>query len=108
GRPSTYAAIMTTIQDREYVEKKEGRFHPTALGKTVNDVLIEGGFDDLFNESYTARMEEELDEIEEGKLKWTDALAEFYDKFKQDLSKFQKYAKEIKERETPNETDYLK
>ena len=57
GRPSTYAAIMTTIQDREYVEKKEGRFHPTGLGKTVNDVLIEGGFDDLFNETYTARME---------------------------------------------------
>ncbi len=67
GRPSTYAAIMTTIQDREYVEKLEGRFHPTALGKTVNDLLIEGGFDDLFNETYTARMEEELDDIEEGK-----------------------------------------
>src|SRR2546427_5001372 len=49
GRPSTYAAIMTTIQDREYVEKKEGRFYPTALGKTVNDVLIDGGFSDLFN-----------------------------------------------------------
>src|SRR5213080_1477086 len=108
GRPSTYAAIMTTIQDREYVEKKEGRFHPTALGKTVNDVLIEGGFDDLFNETYTARMEEELDEIEEGKLKWTDALQEFYDKFKDDLSKFQKYAKDIKEKETPTEEVCLK
>ena len=108
GRPSTYAAIMTTIQDREYVEKKEGRFHPTALGKTVNDVLIEGGFDDLFNETYTARMEEELDEIEEGKLKWTDALSEFYDKFKDDLSKFQKYAKDIKEKETPTEEVCLK
>src|SRR3989441_1165043 len=108
GRPSTYAAIMTTIQDREYVEKKEGRFHPTALGKTVNDVLIEGGFDDLFNETYTARMEEELDEIEEGKLKWTDALSEFYDKFKDDLSKFQKYAKDIKEKETLTEEVCLK
>src|SRR6266699_1709333 len=108
GRPSTYAAIMTTIQDREYVEKKEGRFHPTALGKTVNDVLIEGGFDDLFNETYTARMEEELDEIEEGKLKWTDALHELYDKFKDDLSKFQKYAKDIKEKETPTEEVCLK
>ncbi|PYS28091.1 MAG: type I DNA topoisomerase, partial [Acidobacteria bacterium] len=108
GRPSTYAAIMTTIQDREYVEKKDGRFHPTALGKTVNDVLIEGGFDDLFNETYTARMEEELDEIEEGKLKWTDALSEFYDKFKDDLSKFQKYAKDIKEKETPTEEVCLK
>ena len=60
---------MTTIQEREYVEKNEGRFHPTALGKTVNDLLIEGGFDDLFNETYTARMEEELDEIEEGKIR---------------------------------------
>jgi DNA topoisomerase I len=108
GRPSTYAAIMTVIQDREYVEKKEGRFHPTALGKTVNDVLIEGGFDDLFNETYTARMEEELDEIEEGKLKWTDALSEFYGKFKDDLAKFQKYAKDIKEKETPTDEVCLK
>jgi DNA topoisomerase-1 len=108
GRPSTYAAIMTVIQDREYVEKKEGRFHPTALGKTVNDVLIEGGFDDLFNETYTARMEQELDEIEEGKLKWTDALHEFYDKFKDDLIKFQKYAKDIKEKETPTDEVCLK
>ncbi|HBB94254.1 MAG TPA: type I DNA topoisomerase [Blastocatellia bacterium] len=108
GRPSTYAAIMTTIQDREYVEKKESRFHPTALGKTVNDVLIEGGFDDLFNETYTARMEHELDEIEEGKLKWTDALHEFYDKFKDDLAKFTKYSKDIKEKETPTEEVCLK
>ncbi|HWP54206.1 MAG TPA: type I DNA topoisomerase, partial [Pyrinomonadaceae bacterium] len=108
GRPSTYAAIMTVIQDREYVEKKEGRFHPTALGKTVNDVLIEGGFDDLFNETYTARMEHELDEIEEGKLKWTDALSEFYDKFKDDLTKFTKYAKDIKEKETPTDEVCLK
>jgi DNA topoisomerase-1 len=108
GRPSTYAAIMTVIQDREYVEKKEGRFHPTALGKTVNDVLIEGGFDDLFNETYTARMEHELDEIEEGKLKWTDALREFYDKFKDDLTKFTKYAKDIKEKETPTDEVCLK
>src|SRR5947208_1994945 len=108
GRPSTYAAIMTTIQDREYVEKKESRFHPTALGKTVNDVLIEGGFDDLFNETYTARMEHELDEVDEGKLKWTDALHEFYDKFKDDLAKFQKYSKDIKEKETPTEEVCLK
>src|SRR5262249_9162268 len=71
GRTSTYAAIMSTIQEREYGEKREGRFHPTALGKTVNDLLIEGGCNDLFNETYTARMEEELDEIEDGKLKWT-------------------------------------
>jgi DNA topoisomerase-1 len=84
GRPSTYAAIMTTILDREYVEKHEGRFHPTALGTTVNDLLV-ASFGDLFNESYTARMEEELDEIGEGKLKWTAALQEFYGKFAKDL-----------------------
>ncbi len=84
GRPSTYAAIMTTILDREYVEKHESRFHPTALGTTVNDLLV-ASFNDLFNETYTARMEEELDEIEEGKLKWTEALHEFYGKFAKDL-----------------------
>ena len=84
GRPSTYAAIMTTIQDREYVERIEGRFHPTPLGTTVNDLLVES-FDDIFNEHYTARMEEELDEIEDGKLAWQDALRDFYGKFSKDL-----------------------
>jgi DNA topoisomerase-1 len=108
GRPSTYAAIMTTIQAREYVEKLEGRFHPTALGKTVNDLLIEGGFDDLFNETYTARMEEELDAIEEGKLKWTDALHEFYGKFADDLNKFKLHIKDIKETDTATEEVCLK
>lgn len=103
GRPSTYAAIMSTIQEREYVEKRESRFHPTALGKTVNDFLIEGGFDDLFNETYTARMEEELDEIEEGKLKWTAALREFYKKFSQDLEAFKKYSKEKKVQSIPTD-----
>ncbi|HYO62994.1 MAG TPA: type I DNA topoisomerase, partial [Pyrinomonadaceae bacterium] len=103
GRPSTYAAIMTTILDREYVEKADGRFHPTALGTTVNDLLVQGGFDDLFNESYTARMEQELDEIGEGKLKWTEALHEFYGKFERDLETFKKRAKEIREVEKPTE-----
>jgi DNA topoisomerase-1 len=108
GRPSTYAAIMSTIQDREYVEKLESRFHPTELGKTVNDLLIEGGFDDLFNETYTARMEAELDDIEEGKLKWTDALHEFYGKFAEDLDKFKHHISEIKEKDTPTDEVCLK
>jgi DNA topoisomerase-1 len=108
GRPSTYAAIMSTIQEREYVEKIQSRFHPTALGKTVNDLLIDGGFDDLFNESYTARMEEELDDIEEGKIKWTKALREFYDKFEGDLDKFKDYIKEIKEKNVPTDEVCLK
>jgi DNA topoisomerase-1 len=108
GRPSTYAAIMSTIQEREYVEKIQSRFHPTALGKTVNDLLIDGGFDDLFNESYTARMEEELDEIEEGKIRWTKALREFYDKFEGDLKQFQRYIKDIKEKNVPTDEVCLK
>jgi DNA topoisomerase-1 len=108
GRPSTYAAIMSTIQEREYVEKIQSRFHPTALGKTVNDLLIDGGFDDLFNETYTARMEEELDEIEDGKLEWTKALREFYKKFEGDLKEFQRYIKDIKEKSVPTEEVCLK
>jgi len=102
GRPSTYAAIMTTILDREYVEKVEGRFHPTALGMTVNDLLV-ASFDDLFNESYTARMEEELDEIEEGKLKWTEALKEFYGKFAKDLKTAEAEMKAAKQQAIPTD-----
>lgn len=95
GRPSTYAAIMTTIQDREYVEKLEGRFHPTALGTTVNDVLV-AGFTDLFNPTYTARMEDELDNIEEGKINWRDALRNFYGKFSVDLKNAEEGLKDKK------------
>jgi DNA topoisomerase-1 len=102
GRPSTYAAIMTTILDREYVEKHEGRFHPTALGTTVNDLLV-ASFNDLFNEAYTARMEEELDEIEEGKLKWTTALHEFYEKFAKDLKTAETEMKAAKQQAIPTD-----
>lgn len=102
GRPSTYAAIMTTILDREYVEKVESRFHPTALGTTVNDLLV-ASFDDLFNETYTARMEEELDEIEEGKLAWTEALREFYEKFAKDLKNAEKQMRAAKQQAIPTD-----
>ncbi|MEJ7709362.1 MAG: type I DNA topoisomerase [Pyrinomonadaceae bacterium] len=102
GRPSTYAAIMTTIIDREYVDKPEGRFHPTGLGTTVNDLLV-ASFNDLFNESYTARMEEELDEIEDGKLGWTEALRGFYDKFSGDLKNAETKMKAAKTQAIPTE-----
>ena len=102
GRPSTYAAIMTTIQDREYVERVEGRFHPTGLGTTVNDLLV-ASFDDLFNETYTARMEEELDEIEEGKLHWTEALREFYEKFAKDLKDAERQMRAAKQQAIPTD-----
>ncbi|MEW6131474.1 MAG: type I DNA topoisomerase [Acidobacteriota bacterium] len=98
GRPSTYASIMTVITDREYVAKKEGRFFPTELGMIVNDLLVEN-FDDLFNVQYTARMEEELDEIEDGKMRWTEALAEFYGKFTRDLEHAKVNMRDVKRQE---------
>ena len=102
GRPSTYASIMTTIQDREYVEKIEGRFHPTPLGATVNDLLV-ASFDDIFNTTYTARMEEELDEIEEGNLDWRAALHEFYGKFSKDLESASETIKKMKRTSIPTD-----
>jgi DNA topoisomerase-1 len=98
GRPSTYASIMTVIQDREYVERKEGRFRPTELGTIVNELLVES-FDDLFNVEYTAHMEGELDEIEEGRMLWTDALAEFYGKFTKDLAVAKENMRDVKRQE---------
>jgi DNA topoisomerase-1 len=86
GRPSTYATILSTIQEREYVRREKGRFYATDLGELVADLLIKS-FEDIFEVAYTARMEEELDEIEEGKLNWREALREFYDRFEKDLEK---------------------
>jgi DNA topoisomerase-1 len=67
GRPSTYATILTTIQDREYVSKDQGKFKPSELGTVVTDMLVKH-FEDIFDVQYTARMEEELDEVEDGKM----------------------------------------
>src|SRR5215475_5894780 len=86
GRPSTYASIISTIVEREYVRKDQGRFTPTMLGERVNALLVKS-FDDVFDATFTARLEEELDEIEEGKLPWRDAVREFWEKFVVDLSK---------------------
>jgi len=83
GRPSTYAEILRKLEDREYVRKRDRRFVPTALGRTVLELLIPY-FDDFFETSYTARMEERLDEVEEGKISWRKALAEFDKKFTRD------------------------
>ncbi len=95
GRPSTYAAILTVIQNREYVHKAQGRFYPTALGMIVSDLLVKN-FSDIFDLAYTARMEEELDEVEEGKMSWQDALDEFYKKFKKDLRAAEREMDDIK------------
>jgi DNA topoisomerase-1 len=98
GRPSTYAQIMTVIQDREYVEKTGDRFRPTDLGFIVNDLLVES-FDDLFNVRYTASLEEQLDEIEEGRVEWRDALRGFYKKFTKDLEIARRHMKDVKRHE---------
>ena len=86
GRPSTYAAIISTIVEREYVTKDQGRFSPTMLGERVSVLLVKS-FEDIFDVGFTARLEEELDEIEEGKLPWRQAVKEFWDPFVVDLDK---------------------
>jgi len=102
GRPSTYASILSTIQEREYVKKEAGRFTPTELGMVVTDLLLES-FDDIFDVKYTARMEEELDEIEEGKVDWRAAMAEFYEKFDHDLKHAEEHMTDIKRMEKPTD-----
>jgi DNA topoisomerase I len=102
GRPSTYATILSTIQERQYVTKTGGKFLPTEIGLVVTDLLVEN-FKDIFDFQYTARLEEELDEIEEGKEKWTDTLAEFYKKFAKDLRYAEKHMENIKRMEKPTD-----
>src|SRR4029077_12318337 len=86
GRPSTYASIISTIVEREYVTKDQGRFSPTMLGELVSVLLVKS-FEDIFDVTFTARLEEELDEIEEGKLHWREAVKEFWEKFIVDLDR---------------------
>jgi DNA topoisomerase-1 len=86
GRPSTYASICSTIQERKYVEKLEGRFAPTETGLTVNDFLVKG-FPDILNVDFTSRMENELDEVEDGAKAWVDAVRDFYVPFSKDMEK---------------------
>ncbi|MGB7599600.1 MAG: type I DNA topoisomerase [Candidatus Sulfotelmatobacter sp.] len=102
GRPSTYSAILSTIQERQYVQKLGGKFTPTEIGLVVTDLLVEN-FRDIFDVAYTAHLEEELDDIEEGKEKWTDTLADFYKKFQKDLKYAEKHMENIKRMEKPTD-----
>ncbi|MDC8450840.1 MAG: type I DNA topoisomerase [Nitrospira sp.] len=86
GRPSTYAAIISTIQDRKYVEKTEGRLVPTETGKTVNDFLLKG-FPELINVDFTSQLEEQLDEVEEGNKQWVAAVRDFYMPFTREMER---------------------
>jgi DNA topoisomerase-1 len=98
GRPSTYASIINTIQDREYVTKISGRFYPTEIGMVVCDLLVKN-FPYIFDTAYTAKLEEELDDIEEGKEKWTDLLNGFYGHFEEELKVADKNMEDIKRME---------
>jgi DNA topoisomerase-1 len=102
GRPSTYSTILSTILERQYVTKIGGKFIPTETGLVVTDLLVKN-FEEIFDPAYTARLEEELDEIEEGKEKWTDALGEFYKKFEKDLRYAQKHMENVKRMEKPTD-----
>ena len=84
GRPSTYATILSIIQDRNYVETKERKFHPTDLGRLVSGLLVEH-FPDIMNAEFTAAMEDLLDQVEEGKKPWLGVLREFYEPFEKHL-----------------------
>ncbi|HEY3151274.1 MAG TPA: type I DNA topoisomerase, partial [Candidatus Binatia bacterium] len=99
GRPSTYAAIISNILDREYVLQTEGRsLAPTDLGFLVTDLLV-GSFPDILNVEFTAGMEDELDKIEDGKEKWTKAMKRFYTPFSRDLKKAEKEMRDVKRQE---------
>ena len=85
GRPSTYAPTLSTIQERGYVEKVDKKYAPTEIGILVNDLLVEN-FPEIVDIKFTSRIEEEFDEIAEGKMKWTEVCREFYGPFKKNLT----------------------
>jgi DNA topoisomerase-1 len=96
GRPSTYASIIGVLQDREYTNKVEGRFKPTALGMIITDLLIKS-FDDILDVEYTRNLEDDLDRIEQGKADYKGTLSSFYKKFKKDLARAGKEMQNLKE-----------
>ncbi len=95
GRPSTYAAILYTIQDRGYVTSEKKRLSPTLLGCSVNDLLIEG-FPEIMDVQFTAEMEEKLDSVEEGNVNWVDLLQGFYKGFSKRLDEAEETLKSLK------------
>jgi len=95
GRPSTYAQILSTIQERGYVHREKGTLFPTELGMQVNDLLVPH-FPEVMDIEFTAQLEESLDKIEEGDADWVDTVAEFYKQFSRDLKKAGKEMKDLK------------
>lgn len=95
GRPSTYATILSTIIDREYVNKEKNKLKPTLLGCSVNDLLVQG-FPEIMDVQFTADMEEKLDNVEEGNVNWVELLKGFYTGFSSRLDKAQDSMKSLK------------
>ena len=95
GRPSTYASILSTIIDREYVSKEKSKLKPTLLGCSVNDLLVQG-FPEIMDVKFTADMEEKLDNVEEGNVNWVELLKGFYQGFSSRLDKAQDTMKSLK------------
>jgi len=105
GRPSTYASIVSVIQDKDYVGKEDGkRFRPTELGNIVTDLLVEN-FPEVLDVGFTAQMEEKLDAVEEGSENWQNLLEQFYVGFKDRLDAATKNMRSVKQEEIP--TDIL-
>ena len=104
GRPSTYAATISTIEDREYVVKQEKRLHPTPLGEIVTGLMLER-FNDIIDVEFTANMETRLDEVEEGKQHWKALLAEFYQGFSQELKEAETALEGVRLKVPEEETD---
>jgi DNA topoisomerase I len=102
GRPSTYAAILENIQEKQYVEKVERNFKPTHLGLVVTDELVKS-FPREMDLGFTAGMEERLDEVEEGTAGWQAVLSDFYGKFKEDLAKAEEHMRDVKRQEIATE-----
>jgi len=104
GRPSTYAAILSTIQDREYARKEKNQFFPTDLGLLVTDLLVKS-FPQVLEVKFTAQMEEDLDKIEEGGLSWVGIIRDFYTPFKELLKKAGVEMKDVKREEVPTDLE---
>ncbi len=94
GRPSTYAPIISTVQQRGYVEKSEKRLYPTELGEIVNELLVEY-FPDVINEAFTSQMEDDLDRIARGELDWIPVLHEFYEPFSKAVAHAEAHMPEV-------------
>ncbi len=100
GRPSTYAPIIQTIIQRDYVSKDRGRLFATELGMTVNDILVQS-FPDILDVKFTANMELTLDQIEEGKQEWHKTISDFYGPFMQTLANAEQNVKSVKRQPIP-------